>query len=149
MWLLYSPWFIPILISGAIWLSLRLNERWMETVDPASIRPTDAAHKRAVAVTFFGAFLYVLFGLSYELMSGLALFMTTFGMFIVWLCLHAKTARQNSEDDTELAENVEKTVLDDLVKGGDTMKTMPFDRLHEMHMNIHEELKRRMGSQAS
>lgn len=38
-------------------------------------------------------------------------------------------------------------ILSDLAKGGDTLRNMPTEQMNDLHMNIHAEMKRRMGEQ--
>lgn len=39
----------------------------------------------------------------------------------------------------------QRRLVCDLVAGGQTLKTMSDEEMHQLHMNIHEELKRRMS----
>lgn len=39
----------------------------------------------------------------------------------------------------------QKHMVEDLIAGGEALRSMPDDELHRLHMNIHEELKRRMA----
>jgi len=65
-------------------------------------------------------------------------------VFIVGACI---IERSRTNAFRRALDSQRNDVLADLAKGGDSLRNMPTDQMNDLHMNIHAEMKRRMGAQ--
>ena len=149
MSLFFSAWFIMMLMGAALYAAVTLQSKFLRTMKPGSVRVTDAATGSAFAVVYTGSVVYLTVGLILGAISGFGCLLTALGLYLTWFVLHVTAARSNKDEDDTLKEDFEKALLEDLVSGGPTLTTMPDAELNALHMNLHQELKRRSGPSAS